>query len=337
MKTKLLTFVIHLLCINIYAQIGVNTSNPNATLEVVSSTENTSLADGIIAPKLTGENLKNKDDAYLVNQTGAIVYVTEALTPDNTSPKTINVNEIGYYYFDGIIWQKFRGDGGDSSLSAINGLTKVGNNIKLGGTLTEITTINTDSINTLRLNGLQDIDASNGKILIIDNDNNVKFTDNISSDLSIPTPAVFRLEANQNNFLNGAAAGGKFVVNMDLIKNSITGLTYDATTRTISLPSGTYQMIFVYEATHNAPNCTNSSYIVDFPNTTGIQRIHSTAFHNVGNSSSHGGTITYTTIIDSPRTWRIELGRGQSGNCTGAGMILIARSTHLLIYRIGDN
>ena len=79
-------------------RVGINTSTPAATLDVVASPSIPTRIDGFIAPRLKGSELKAKDDLYTTAQDGAIVYVTEALT--TTSDKTHNVTSIGYYYFD---------------------------------------------------------------------------------------------------------------------------------------------------------------------------------------------------------------------------------------------
>ena len=89
-----------------FSQVGINTDSPKATLDVVSSPSDITKTDGFIAPRLKGSELKVKDALYSANQTGAIVYVTEALTSSATSPKTINVTMVGYFYFDGAVWQK---------------------------------------------------------------------------------------------------------------------------------------------------------------------------------------------------------------------------------------
>lgn len=85
------------------AQVGINTSMPNATLDVRAH-DDTTKSDGIIPPRLTAEQLKSKDNAYQTNQTGSLVYITQRLTSE-PSTKTIKVKDPGYYYFDGEIWQ----------------------------------------------------------------------------------------------------------------------------------------------------------------------------------------------------------------------------------------
>ena len=79
-------------------RVGINTSTPAATLDVVASPSNATRIDGFIAPRLKGSELKAKDDLYTTAQDGAIVYVTEAVS--GVTDKTTNVTSIGYYYFD---------------------------------------------------------------------------------------------------------------------------------------------------------------------------------------------------------------------------------------------
>ena len=84
-----------------YAQegrVGINTSTPAATLDVVASPSNATRIDGFIAPRLKGSELKAKEALYTTAQEGAIVYVTEAVS--GVTDKTTNVTSIGYYYFD---------------------------------------------------------------------------------------------------------------------------------------------------------------------------------------------------------------------------------------------
>lgn len=107
MKKQILLFSAVLFSITISAQegrVGINTKTPNATLDVTASADDLTRTDGIIAPRLKGAELKAKDSNYTSDQTGAIVYVTKALAPSDTTTKTVNVTEIGYYYFDGTVW-----------------------------------------------------------------------------------------------------------------------------------------------------------------------------------------------------------------------------------------
>ncbi|CAI8706451.1 hypothetical protein [Chryseobacterium sp. IT-36CA2] len=87
-----------------FGQIGINTATPKATLDVMSSPSDLTKADGLIVPRLTGDELKTKDALYTTDQTGAMVYVTAVSAV--TTPKTINVKETGCYFYDGNLWMK---------------------------------------------------------------------------------------------------------------------------------------------------------------------------------------------------------------------------------------
>jgi len=89
--------------------IGSN-SKPNATLDVRSQGNIATSHDGIIAPKLTGDQLAGKDrSAYGADQDGAIVYVTAAASAANLTGETANVTEPGYYYYNysSDVWLEF--------------------------------------------------------------------------------------------------------------------------------------------------------------------------------------------------------------------------------------
>lgn len=101
------------------SQVGINTDSPKATLDVRSVPADLTKPDGIIAPKLKGTEHKAKDQLYATDQTGAVVYITEALdtsnatssTADDVTAKTAEVTTIEYYYFDGTLWKKIGGAG----------------------------------------------------------------------------------------------------------------------------------------------------------------------------------------------------------------------------------
>ena len=92
--------------------IGDNTP-PNATLDVVASNPaNASAAEGVIAPRLTGDQIKDKDGAYGTLQNGAIVYATAGVTGTPTG-KTVKIVAEGYYYYDApsSMWQRLGAKG----------------------------------------------------------------------------------------------------------------------------------------------------------------------------------------------------------------------------------
>ena len=105
----LLVFIGGTLSVNAQVTVGAN-SDPNATLDVVGQATDATVADGVIAPRLTGDQIKAKDAAYGTAQTGAIVYATAAV--GTASTKTAAITAAGYYYFDGTAWKGFGGGSG---------------------------------------------------------------------------------------------------------------------------------------------------------------------------------------------------------------------------------
>lgn len=114
-----------------FSQVGINTENPQATLDVKSSPADLTKTDGIIAPKLTGNELKSKDALYTNELQGAIVYATSAASP--ATAKTQNVTAEGYYYFNGFQWVKFSSNGADISIYTDNGSLTANRTVALNG------------------------------------------------------------------------------------------------------------------------------------------------------------------------------------------------------------
>ncbi|MFL9833976.1 hypothetical protein [Chryseobacterium terrae] len=112
-----------------YSQVGINTEEPKATLDVTGKPTDLTKTDGIIAPRLKGSELKGKDALYGTDQKASLVYVTEALAASDTTSKTVNVTSTGYFYFDGNVWQKLNtGNAGNNwSLLGNTGTNSNGN------------------------------------------------------------------------------------------------------------------------------------------------------------------------------------------------------------------
>ncbi|WP_326980966.1 hypothetical protein VUJ46_11665 [Chryseobacterium sp. MYb264] len=192
-----------------------------------------------------------------------------------------------------------------------------------------------NATNPIRLQGLTTA-ANTDAILATDATGVVKSLGNLES-LAIPAPAILVLRNAQTNFLSSAGIGASQRLPLEVGRNNIPGLTYNPATSVVTFPNGAYQITFMYEGTHNATGCNLSSYFMDFPGVH-ARRIHSTAAHNQGGLSNHGGTITFAALFDgtSSNSWTINLGRGQSGNCSGAGMELFDYATQVLIFKLGS-
>ncbi|WP_312304074.1 hypothetical protein [Chryseobacterium sp.] len=91
---------------SIRAQVGVNTTNPAATLDVIGNTDKSKALDGIIAPRVKGSELASY--TYTALQKGALVYVTEAAPV--LSGQAVHIKSPNtYYYFDGSAWEPLYG------------------------------------------------------------------------------------------------------------------------------------------------------------------------------------------------------------------------------------
>lgn len=101
---KNITIAVLLCSLNIYAQVGINSTVPNATLDITAKTTDGSKPEGLIMPRLTGDQIKAGDTHYGAAQTGAVIYATSAVTV--ASIKTAKITEPGFYYFTGTVWER---------------------------------------------------------------------------------------------------------------------------------------------------------------------------------------------------------------------------------------
>lgn len=104
MKYNFLTLGLLVFAVNAFGQVGVGTEAPAATLDIKGKETSTSAIDGLIAPRVSLANLNAKSTIYTAAQTGTIL---NDLTSATGSGKTANIDTVGYYYFDGNLWNKF--------------------------------------------------------------------------------------------------------------------------------------------------------------------------------------------------------------------------------------
>lgn len=87
-----------------FGQIGINTPTPIASLDIVAKRTDGSTAEGVLPPRLSGEEIKAGDSQYTESHAGTIIY---ALAPVRIpSSKTANITAAGLYYYDGKMWQR---------------------------------------------------------------------------------------------------------------------------------------------------------------------------------------------------------------------------------------
>lgn len=82
-----------------FAQIGINTETPKATLDVTAKKEVLTI-DGLIPPRLTLAELTKKGNTlYGMEQDGAIIYITDVTGGDTLSQRQ-HIQSKGLYIFD---------------------------------------------------------------------------------------------------------------------------------------------------------------------------------------------------------------------------------------------
>ena len=136
-------FLLFLLSPFTFGQVGVNTDDPQATMEIKARTPSgtSTETDGIIIPNITRERAQNMENP----SESTLIYISEA-TSGTANGKAIDIDEKGYYYYNGTKWVKL------TTWDNINGTTHTFTNaiahdqttnlVKLGGNLIEPTTIN---------------------------------------------------------------------------------------------------------------------------------------------------------------------------------------------------
>lgn len=103
MKNVILT-AFTLLSYNAFAQVGINTSTPSTTLEVVAKnpTGTTTTVDGVIIPKV--DRLRAQSMTSI--PTSTLIFVNDIST-GAAAGITAEITSIGFYYFDGTKWTTF--------------------------------------------------------------------------------------------------------------------------------------------------------------------------------------------------------------------------------------
>ncbi|GAA5098852.1 hypothetical protein GCM10023210_35430 [Chryseobacterium ginsengisoli] len=176
-KFTLLAGALILVSATVSAQVGVNTSTPKTTMDVSAKRDtggniidNTQIF-GLQAPRLTRAELTTNTATYAADQSGALIYITD-ISGGNTSGQRVNINAVGYYFFNGNLWQKVVSD----NIYNANGLltnarTLDTNGFNLTFTGTKMKTY-WDSDGTLMQQGLASSPSKYANMILFAPDNN---------------------------------------------------------------------------------------------------------------------------------------------------------------------
>lgn len=112
---SILSLCLIIISIHLQAQIGIHNTNPQATLDVTGQPTTSTIMDGIIPPRITGNQLQAK--TYTSAQNGAIVYLTQIATAP--SGQVLNVTSEGLYVFNSTLnqWQAIAGNTNSSGVN----------------------------------------------------------------------------------------------------------------------------------------------------------------------------------------------------------------------------
>lgn len=129
MKTTITALILLVLASALNAQVGIGTTNP----DVSSILDITATDKGVLVPRVSLNNVSNTMiDGTNIAAEGLLIY--------NTNLTTTGGSGIGFYYFDGTMWVPLQSS--SVTISTENGISNIGNTVRLGGALNQNTTIN---------------------------------------------------------------------------------------------------------------------------------------------------------------------------------------------------
>lgn len=103
MKKSIINLGILLIPFSAFSQVGINTTTPAATLDVIS--KNTRGAsknvDGLVVPRVDRQRAQSMTNI----PTSTIIYVNDITTGTQTG-NAVNISSQNFYYFDGTLWQR---------------------------------------------------------------------------------------------------------------------------------------------------------------------------------------------------------------------------------------
>jgi hypothetical protein len=134
---KLFLLALVSLSAQFFAQVGVNTTTPTATLDITAKepTGTANTVDGVLVPRVDRQRAQSMTSV----PTSTMIYVNNISTGTATGT-TVNVDAVGFYYFNGTAWVKIATGNGvniynaDGNLAGVRNVNLNGNNLGFTGT-----------------------------------------------------------------------------------------------------------------------------------------------------------------------------------------------------------
>lgn len=214
MKKNIFVIAALILSSAAYSQVGINTETPKTTMDVSAKRTAGGAIDGnnqlvgLQAPRMTRTELTANTAIYATDQKGALIYITD-ISGGTASGQRVNMDAVGYYYFDGSLWQKFSGGTGnndtniyntDGTLTGNRIVTEASNTLTFTGTAIGANKfINSNGAALSPQSPIQIIDGGQaaGKILTSDANGNATWKD-IQMFSGSPVNGTFTWAANTN-------------------------------------------------------------------------------------------------------------------------------------------
>lgn len=157
---KIVVFILLVSSFYLNAQVGVGTTLPAATLDVTATNPSGTATnvDGILIPRIS----RQRAQLMAATPTSTLVYINDVAS-GTASGTTVNVTTVGFYFFNGTIWEKIAaglstdwsliGNSGTSSATNFLGTTDNvdlifrRNNLRAGRLGTDNTSLGLNSLN----------------------------------------------------------------------------------------------------------------------------------------------------------------------------------------------
>ncbi|WES98436.1 tail fiber domain-containing protein [Chryseobacterium arthrosphaerae] len=84
-------------------RIGINTVNPKATMDITAKTDGAVAAEGIMIPRLTGDQIQTMTAGLQPGTESLMIYATAV--PASPTAKVAKIIQPGYYFWNGSNWE----------------------------------------------------------------------------------------------------------------------------------------------------------------------------------------------------------------------------------------